>query len=66
MGIVSLGTRLGCLDAAHVTTHAQDIIQANEETLAVLGASLFLPPIYRLLPTRAFRTLSRAQLTIAR
>lgn len=70
MGVVSLGTRLGCLDAAHTTTHAhtraQDIITANEETLAVMGASLFSPPLYRVLPTRAYKTLSRAQLTIAR
>lgn len=70
VGVVSLGTRLGCLDAAHTTTHAhtraQDIIAANEETLAVMGASLFSPPLYRVLPTRAYKTLSRAQLTIAR
>lgn len=71
VGVVSLGTRLGCLDAAHITTthahtRARDIIAANEETLAVMGASFFSPPLYRVLPTRAYNTLSRAQLTIAR
>ncbi|XP_063598580.1 probable cytochrome P450 49a1 [Penaeus indicus] len=68
VGVVSLGTRLGCLDAAHATSHAQtrarDVIAANEESLAVMGASFFSPPLYRVLPTRAYNALSRAQRTI--
>ncbi|XP_045612773.2 probable cytochrome P450 49a1 [Procambarus clarkii] len=68
VGVVSLGTRLGCLDDAHAanTTRAQRVISSNMDTLRLLGKSIFSPPLYKVFPTPSYQRLAAAQDTIAR
>ncbi|XP_042233140.1 ecdysone 20-monooxygenase-like [Homarus americanus] len=74
VGVVSLGTRLGCLHPdAHdhqghhdlSSTRASRVITANQNILELLGESMFLPPFYKYFPSRMYRRLSHAQDTIA-
>nr|XP_053635943.1 probable cytochrome P450 49a1 [Cherax quadricarinatus]XP_053636019.1 probable cytochrome P450 49a1 [Cherax quadricarinatus]XP_053636070.1 probable cytochrome P450 49a1 [Cherax quadricarinatus] len=68
VGVVTLGTRLGCLEHVHTahTARADVIIKANEDTLELLGKSFFTPPLYKVFPTRSYQRLARAQDTITR
>ncbi|CAL4069810.1 unnamed protein product [Meganyctiphanes norvegica] len=64
IGVASLGTRLGCLEAQGVQSVAQSVIQANYMTLKTFGECYFLPPFHRLVATKHYRAIAESQDTI--
>ncbi|KAK7056563.1 hypothetical protein SK128_013799 [Halocaridina rubra] len=66
VGVVSLGTRLGCFDAdGDHLQRASSVISANEDTLTVLGEALLRAPLYKIFPSKSYNRLAEAQDVVA-